>query len=259
VDITLWKGGVKHSDIAQGRPDSGSHTWPIASTVPAGNDYTVRVTDAASPTIYGESPAPFSIVGWQYRVTVTIDATKATVALTDYQVLVTLDAAAGFAYAHADPAGADLRFSSTVTPGGTFDLPHWIESWNPAGKSAIWVKVPAIPAGKNTEIYLFYGKAGVTSTSDKALTFPKQHVSSGSQTLGGAQAFDWFELQQGHTLTLTAGQVLTITARKIIIAGSIAGNGKGNAGGTSSGAGAGAGGGGGASVAGGGGGGYGNT
>jgi Domain of unknown function (DUF2341)/Kre9/KNH-like N-terminal Ig-like domain len=259
VDIVLYKGGIKHADIVKGRTDSGTHNWAIPSTTPAGSDYTVRVNDASNPTIHGESPAPFSIVGWQYRVAVSIDASKAVAALTDYQVLVALDAAAGFAYAHADPTGADLRFASSMAPGGTFDLPHWIESWTPAGKSLVWVKVPSIPAGKITQIYLFYGKPGAASTSDKALTFPKQHISSGNQTLGGVQAFDWFELKKGHTLTLTGGQLLAITARKIIIAGAISGAGKGYVGGTSSGKGAGTGGGGGASVAGGGGGGYGNS
>ena len=184
---------------------------------------------------------------WMYRRDVIVDSND-TVAHTNYQVLVVLNSS--FNYANAETNGEDVRFT-TDSSGLTFDLDHYIESWNVSGESRLWFKLPSLPAMTSTTVYMFYGKAGEPDGQVTfASMFPSAYVSTGSTTLTGTNIFDWFEVQTGHTVTVGAGQVLRIGARRIIVGGNISGNAAGNsASGT----------GGGSTTAGGGGGGYGGA
>ena len=86
-------------------------------------------------------------------------------ALTDYQVLITLDSSFDFTKAKSD--GSDLR---VTTEAGT-SLPFWIESWNPDTQLArIWVKLASIPTS-GVSIYLYYGNPSASSASSGADTF----------------------------------------------------------------------------------------
>ncbi len=256
VNLELWRGSKKHCNVAQNRPSSGSHSWKIPASTPGGS-YRVKVVSGSMPKVFGYSQT-FTVVGWSYRVTVSIDATKSKTTLVNYPVAVTLTAK-GFAYANARGDGADLRFSTTMVLGGAF-LPQWMEQFNPKGTSTVWVKVPKLPAGKTTSIYLFYGHAKAGASSSKTKTFPKRFVSTGGLSLSGNQTYDWFELKAGHMLTLPPQKMLTVTARKIVVHGIIQGSGAGFLGGQGSGqAGKGPGGGAPGSGAGGGGGGYGGS
>ena len=69
--------------------------------------------------------------------------------LTDFPVLVRLSPASvhGFAYADCLFDGADLRFTDAA---GEL-IPHEIDTWNTAGESLIWVKVPVL-TGTTTSI-----------------------------------------------------------------------------------------------------------
>ncbi|MBK8150618.1 MAG: DUF2341 domain-containing protein [Acidobacteria bacterium] len=100
---------------------------------------------------------------WASRRPITVSNTGS--ALTDYQVLITLDGAFDFSRANID--GSDVR---AVSDSGAA-LPFWIESWNAAGNLArIWVKIPSIPNG-NTTIYLYYGNPAASSASNGGNTF----------------------------------------------------------------------------------------
>ncbi len=72
--------------------------------------------------------------------------------LTNFPVLVTFATnRAGFAYSQfASSTGADLRFlaADDATP-----LDHEIESWNPAGDSHVWVRLPVLAAGASMWAY----------------------------------------------------------------------------------------------------------
>ena len=256
VDIDLYKGTKKESTIAQSLPNGGSFIWKIPASQPSASTYLIKVVATKTPSISGASTY-FTIGNWQYQVVVNVDASKATSSFTNYPVAISLSSSS-FSYSNAMNNGADLRFSSSKTLTGTFDLPHWIQKWDPTGTSVLWVNVPVITAGSTKDIYLFYGKSGATSTASKTKTFPKMFVSTKALSMGGNLTYDWFELTAAHVLTLNAQKPLSITARRLIIAGTIQGTGLGNLGGTSMNKqGTGAGGGGGGFAAGGGGGGYG--
>lgn len=233
VDIDLFRGTKKESTIAQNLPNSGSFTWTIPAHQGRASTYLIKVTATKYASISGASTY-FTIDNWQYRVVVTIDASAVKTSLTNYPLAVTLDKAT-FTYANALSSGADVRFSTSKSLSGTFDLPHWVQKWDPTGTSVVWVNVPQITAGATKDIHLFYGRAGATSASDMAKTFPKSYVSTGVMSLGGTFTYDWFELKATHVLTLNPGKPLIIKARRIVIDGAIKGDGMGDVGGKTSG------------------------
>jgi hypothetical protein len=136
-----------------------------------------------------------------------------------------------FDYAHTKPNGDDLRFSTT--PEHSSDLPYFIESWAPGGTSFVWVLVPSVPLGVST-IQLFYGTEAQPA-SNFAATFPRAMksviVDGGTFSVPNDVTVDWFEVQAEHTLRLASAAPLTIRAQRILIAGTIDGNGRGQTGG----------------------------
>jgi len=99
---------------------------------------------------------------WEYRKAITVDNTISADVLTDYQILVTLSSA-NFDYAKANANGSDLRFTDSDE---LTEISYWIEDWNTAGDSKIWVKVPAVSALSTATVYLYYGNANATTSLD---------------------------------------------------------------------------------------------
>jgi len=123
---------------------------------------------------------------WGYRRAIEVSTAGASATPADYQVLVTLTTAGmGNPYANVNADGSDIRFTNTD---GTTLLSHWVESWNNAGDSKIWVKIPeAILADSSKTIYMYYGNALASS------------VSRGSDT------FDYFDNFSPHVNSLAEG------------------------------------------------------
>ncbi|MDY6965391.1 MAG: DUF2341 domain-containing protein [Halobacteriota archaeon] len=99
--------------------------------------------------------------GWDYRKPIKI--TNSSTELTDYQINLTVFHVPG----KMNSDFSDLRFkddSNNV-------LSYWIESYVASTSADVWVKVPIIAASGNTTIYMYYGNANATSTSDGDATF----------------------------------------------------------------------------------------
>ncbi|MBX3199253.1 MAG: DUF2341 domain-containing protein [Labilithrix sp.] len=209
---------------------SGLDQLEIADDVTAGerDASVIPPRDGAAPDD-GSSELPPGPTGWAHRrpVTVVNDTSRA---LANHAVLVALPPSFGYEKASAD--GADLRFSRHDNHAD--DLPYFIESWQPEGESLAWVLVPSVPPGTSS-LQMFYGNGNVPAVSRFESVFPKAQRTAG----GGAGSFtaaakievDWFELRAGDTLTLPAGAPLEIRAQRIIVAGSVEGDGRGHPGG----------------------------
>ena len=76
--------------------------------------------------------------------------------LSGLPVLVRLSESDGSGFRYADFGCADYADLAFSTPEGDI-LPYEVDTWNPAGTSLVWVKVPAFSA--STEIYVLYGAA----------------------------------------------------------------------------------------------------
>jgi len=193
---------------------------PLPPVQDGGSD--AGVTDDAS--IDGGDDAGGESGTWAHSRVVTLNS-DASGPPADYAVLVPF--VPPFNYDNTRPNGADLRFSAS--PDGP-DLPYFVEAWNPGGESLVWVRVPSVPAGSSA-IYTYYGNPSASARSDFAATFPRalrtKGGGSGSFAAAGDIDVDWFELSAGDALTLKAGTALTIRARRIILAGTVDGVGRG--------------------------------
>ena len=66
-------------------------------------------------------------------------------------------------YDHTQADGKDVRIVMESRE-KFFELPYWVEEWNPGGESKIWTKVPSI---RNTvRIYLYYGSPEIEIRSN---------------------------------------------------------------------------------------------
>lgn len=105
--------------------------------------------------------APWYDDRWQYRRPIAVTNASATLALVKYEVPVAASGA-DFSFDRAGPRGQDVRFTGGD---GTTLIAHWIESYDPAARRAVFlVAVPHLPASTTTVIYLYYGNANADPT-----------------------------------------------------------------------------------------------
>jgi hypothetical protein len=102
--------------------------------------------------------------GFPYRKPTTISNSGS--ALTDYQVLGTIDTASLISLGKMRTDCGDIRF--TDSDGATL-LNYWVESGCNTASTKVWVKVPSIPAGSKT-IYVYYGNPSAASASNPSNT-----------------------------------------------------------------------------------------
>jgi cysteine-rich repeat protein len=109
---------------------------------------------------------------WGYRRTLLMDNSAQNNTLTDMPVLVVLNSTR-IDYSKVQAGGRDLRF----TDGNNNVLSHEIESWDPAGTSYIWVKVPMLAASSNVNtMYLYYGNPNATDVQNAAAVWSNGYV-----------------------------------------------------------------------------------
>ncbi len=134
--------------------------------------YIINVSDSAgdsagigvvitSYSSYGSGPS-----GDQYQQTITINNTN-TVALTNYQIELTLNTASLISAGQMQSDCADIRF----TDSSGIILPYWIESGCNTTTTQIWVNVNNIAASSNTLIYLYYGSPSANIGENPYNTF----------------------------------------------------------------------------------------
>jgi hypothetical protein len=100
--------------------------------------------------------------GWNQRKVVSIHENSST-NLTNYAVKVSVDFKPEMRSDF-----SDIRF--TDADGKTL-LPYWIESYIPNASAVVWIKVPAIPAGKTKSAYMYYKSSTTTSASNGSAVF----------------------------------------------------------------------------------------
>lgn len=169
----------------------------------------------------------------QYTPTATLPITlneNNAVAVTDYQVLLTINTQAMVLAGILESDGHDIRFGGDACLSDT--LPHWIESGMNTSTTRIWVLIPALAASASLDIYMFGGDPLAADASDFNAVFPNALITGGANaTVSGALDFGWLQIDINDTLFITAGTVATLSARVAVIEGVIMANGAGYAGG----------------------------
>jgi hypothetical protein len=123
---------------------------------------------------------------WLYCKKITIHGSNVTAPLTNFPVMISLPSDPDLA-ANAQDDGDDILF----TVDNVTKLSHEIESFNgTTGKLTAWMKIPTLPSGTDTIIYMYYGNSGVTSQQDAANVWDTNYmmVQHLEETTGGVNA-----------------------------------------------------------------------
>ena len=111
--------------------------------------------------------------GWNQRRRISFDNRGQGEALLDFTVALVFDATS-IDYDDYLPQGQDLRF---VDSDGSTALSHEIERWDRAGTSVVWVKVPRIDPGVDTDyIWMYYGNGAAETGQRPRATWPAPYV-----------------------------------------------------------------------------------
>jgi hypothetical protein len=130
---------------------------------------------------------------FKYRKPITINNTKNSNTLTDYQVLITLDTQSLISQGKMRSDCGDIKF---IDSDGTTSLNYWLESGCNSSNTRVWVKVPSIPAKSTKTIYLYYGNQNAASQSNGTSTFLAFDLKFDGP-IGGRSSFSGF-----HTCAL---------------------------------------------------------
>lgn len=113
---------------------------------------------------------PAGLASWTARRQVIVEGVAS--AVTDFPLLLKIDSTK-INYANTLALGADLRITDSA---GNL-LAYEIESWNAAGTSYVWVKVPALAAAPDrTILWMYYGNAAASSAQDANAIWSVEHA-----------------------------------------------------------------------------------
>ena len=130
----------------------------------------LSISMAAAAHAAGALPEDFA--KWTHSGTLGFDTTPmgagVAAGVADFPVLIRLDET-NFPFSQARPDGADLRFADQDGSA----LPHEIESWDAAGKTAaIWIKVPVVDGNSDKDfVRMYWGNDTASSRSDGKAVF----------------------------------------------------------------------------------------
>jgi len=103
-------------------------------------------------------------VDWSARRKLIFDNSGQGEDLTGFPVLVKVDSTR-IAYGDTQDGGEDLRF----VDGDGSVLSHEVEEWNESGESVVWVKVPLIDGGSDTDhVWMYWGNGTAGDGQDSA-------------------------------------------------------------------------------------------
>lgn len=102
---------------------------------------------------------------WLNRRKITFSNSQSSENLVNFPVRVSLSSL-NIDYSKTQNSGQDIRF---VDANGSTLLKHEIETWNESGTSEVWVKVPQIDSGSNTDfIWMYYNNGSAGDGQDAA-------------------------------------------------------------------------------------------
>lgn len=161
--FTTLVSGITTTNFSDATAGFGTAYYYVVTAVNgAGESANSNIANTALPVNDVTVWNPGTMSAWSRGARIAFPGYTASETLTNFPMLVRLDAAnvPGFSYAQmAFANGADLRF----TDAAGVELSYEIESWNPSGTSLVWVKVPALAKGGS--ILAFWGNPNATATA----------------------------------------------------------------------------------------------
>jgi len=167
--IATLEGIGSHSVLAGIRPDGIATVEALGSPVVAGPIITSGIASLeglGSPQLNLKiEPKGFLLGGWKKRIKLTIDHNDIDEALTNFPILIHLSTSSGIGSDDVscvfDELGNDANRKkiAITTDDEVTECYVEIEKWDDANEEAwLWVKVPSIVSGADTELYFYYDK-----------------------------------------------------------------------------------------------------
>lgn len=176
-------------------------------------------------------PAFAQLSGWTKKASVTINEARGENGA-NYVMFIDINTQTYVSAGNMLANGNDIRFAADCN--GSQLIPYWIESGMNSTSTRIWLRLPQLNGNAANEVYLFMGNPSAPAGSSQSAVFPNTLVISTNTTMPvGNYTYDWFEVQAGATLELTGNNadIFQVTAGKIIVRGTIDGDGAGYDGG----------------------------
>jgi len=110
-----------------------------------------------------EASAGWYNTEWAYRKKITIQSSQVVADLNNFPVLISITNDTDLRDHASETDGSDIIFTEDD---GTTLLKREIEKWDDGNKKAwLWVKVPSVASGADTELYLYYDKDHAENTA----------------------------------------------------------------------------------------------
>jgi hypothetical protein len=121
-------------------------------------------------------PGPEDFSTWPNTMNIHLNTTSsganATNNVFNFPLLIRLNPSVFSGFANTLPGGADIRFSK---PDGTalpYQIERWVDAANNADTAEIWIKADTLFGNNSSQyIMMYWGKTGISSTSDGATVF----------------------------------------------------------------------------------------
>lgn len=132
---------------------------------------TVAGEDAGDLDAAPDAPPDVNVDAWTKRKALTVDGNRVTGTLTNFPMLVQLT---DLDLASARDDGFDLLFTAAD---GTTKLAHEIERFDRGtGQLVAWVQLPTLPAGADTQLFLYFGNPVAANQQSAAAVWDANYV-----------------------------------------------------------------------------------
>jgi hypothetical protein len=164
---------------------------------------------------FGLTAAQENLSTWAHFKNVFLNTSSSganvTALVTRFPVLVRLDSTNADVFAGSAGRGADLRFAKM---NGTTRLPHQVNHWDSAGKTAaVWVLADSIfPGNGGQSIRMYWGKAGAVDSSNGRAVFGNQNGYSAVWHMNEQNPTDSAADATANQVTLRPSVILTSLA-----------------------------------------------
>ncbi|MBH1964032.1 MAG: IPTL-CTERM sorting domain-containing protein [Comamonadaceae bacterium] len=146
-------------------------------------------------------PAFAQPVGWDSVLPIVVTEQSETT-LSGYQLRMVIDTSA------MAPGAADLRFGADEA--GSQLLDYWIESGAGTASTAVWVKLPTLPASESLKVYMFSGNSLALSASTvNVFDFTNTSANSATNQVSGGSTGGVGNSQRGFRFSPLQDVLLT--------------------------------------------------
>lgn len=179
------------------------------------NIYARCIAPAAHVTAHFSNVNNTATTSAYYSKVITFNTTAPTLPASSLPV--TLDTAVLISSGKLNASCSNLKF---IAADGVTAVPYFLESGNcNSASSLFWLRVPGFTT--STTVHFIYGGLTPGVAPNSATTFPTSYTATGTTGVITGTNYDSFVIPAGTSVTAATGTVLSITAPRMIIDGTL--------------------------------------